>query len=372
MAKLARLTLGVGLVLALCLIPAMGQSGRGMLTGVVKDSTGAVVPGAEVVMTNVDTGTSLNGQTTEAGIYRIPYVPPGKYTVSVTMTGFRKAVRENVEIHVTETVTADFNLEVGQISDTVTVSAATPILETSTPEIGTISTEREVHTWPIMIGDGTRGLQTFIFSSMPGTQGSEWEGSINGGQAFSHEILVDGITVGRFDLNGGNTAEFTATMDAVSEFKLQTGAISSQYGNTQTGLANFGMKSGTNQYHGTAFWFHQNSALNANSWAANNSGRLDPETGKAFKATTKLNNGGATFGGPIKKDRTFFFFSYEMNNAANYVPSSGTQSSPTAEMKRGDFRVCWIRTLRRTPSPARLSARMRWAATWSSDRSMIH
>ena len=338
MPKIYRITVLVGIMLTLLFAAsAVAQSGRGALTGAVKDPTGAIVPGANVVATNMESGLDFTTTTTEAGVYRLPYLPPGKYRMNVSLSGFKTAVRENIDVFITQTVTVDFALEVGQISDTVTVSAATPLLERSTQEIGTVSTEKEVHTWPILVGDGTRQLQTFIFTSMPGTEGGGWQGSINGSQSFSHEVLIDGVSVGRFDLNGGNTSEFTPTMDAVSEFKLQTGAISSQYGNTQTGLANFGMKSGTNQYHGSAFWYHQNSALNANSWAANNSGRLDPETGKAFKAKTKLNNYGATFGGPIIKDRTLFFFSYESNRQANYVPRSTYRSSPTAAMKRGDF-----------------------------------
>jgi hypothetical protein len=210
------------------------------------------------------------------------------------------------------------------------------MLERASAEIGIVSNEKEVHTWPIQIDDGTRQLQTFIFSSMPGTQGDGWAGSVNGSQAFSHEILIDGISVGRMDINGGNTSEFTATVDAVNEFRLQTGSLSAQYGNTQTGMANFGMKSGTNEYHGTGFWFYQSSALNANSWAANNS-RIDPATGVAFKGKTHLNNWGATFGGPVRKDRTFFFFSYEQHSEAIFVPSSSTDASPTKEMKAGDF-----------------------------------
>jgi outer membrane receptor protein involved in Fe transport len=339
MTRLVRLAVFLALVALLLPPPAPAQSGRGSLTGVVKDATGAVVPGAEVVLKEMDTGTETTGRTTDAGVYRFPYVPPGKYSVSVTMTGFKKAVRDNVEVHVAQTVTADFNLELGQISDSVTVSSAAPLLERSTMEIGTISTEKEVHSWPILVGDGTRQLQTFLFTSMPGTQGDSWQGGINGSQSFSHEVLLDGISVGRMDINGGNTGEFTATMDAVSEFKLQTGSLSAQYGNTQTALANFGMKSGTNSYHGSGFWFHQNSALNANPWAANSSGRIDPATGVAFKETRKLNNWGATFGGPIPKmkDRTFFFFSYEQHKESNYVPSASYDASPTKEMKAGDF-----------------------------------
>jgi hypothetical protein len=338
MNRLTRILTVVSLVLALCCLPAlMAQSGRGTITGIVRDSSGAIIPAAEVVVTNVDTGVALNTLTTESGVYRIPYIPPGKYRASVTIAGFKTAVRENIEIHVTDTVTVDFTLEVGQISDSVTVSSTAPLLERASAEIGTVTTEKEMANWPIQIGDGTRGIQTFIFTSMPGTEGGEWQGSINGSQQFSHEILIDGISLGRFDLNGGSTSEFTVTMDAVSQSKLQTGALGAQYGNTQTSLANFGMKSGTNEYHGSAFWFHQNSALNANAWGANNNGRLDPETGKAYKAKTKLNNYGATFGGPIRKDKTFFFFSYEENRQANYNPSTTYNNSPTAQMKKGDF-----------------------------------
>src|SRR5213594_992899 len=189
----------------------------------------------------------------------------------------------------------------------VTVSAESPLLESSTAEIGTNADERDVHSWPIFVGDGTRQLQDFIFNTMPGTSGSGFEGTINGGQEYSHEILIDGISLGRFDLNGGSNSEFTPTVDAVSEFKLQTGALSSQYGNTQTALTNFAMKSGTNDYHGSLFWFHKNKVLNANSWRNNLNG--------SPKSPFLENNFGVTFGGPIRvpgayngKDKTHFFF----------------------------------------------------------------
>ncbi len=228
-------------------------------------------------------------------------------------------------------------MEVGQIAETVLVSGEAPMLERASAEIGTVTTQKEMANWPIQIGDGTRGIQTFIFTSMPGTEGGEWQGSINGGQQFSHEILIDGISLGRFDLNGGSTSEFTVTMDAVSESKLQTGALGAQYGNTQTSLANFGMRSGTNEYHGSAFWFHQNSALNANSWAANNNGRLDPETGKAYKAKTKLNNYGATFGGPIRKDRSVLFLLVRGKPPGELQPQHHLQQLPDRANEEGRF-----------------------------------
>jgi hypothetical protein len=288
----------------------LAQSGRGTITGVVKDSSGSIVPAAEIAATNQNTGVETKGITTEAGVFRFPYVMPGKYQITASKSGFKTASRENVEVLIAQTVTADFILEVGEMKEVINISAENPLLEASTSEIGTNASELEVHAWPIQVGDGTRQLQTFVFNSLPGAQGNPWAGSINGSQAFSHEILMDGISIGRMDINGGNNSEFTPTVDSVSEFKLQTGSVSSQYGNTQTGLANFALKSGGNQFHGTAYWFYQSSVLNANTWS-NNAQSYDPQTGKAVKAKNHLNNGGGTVSGPIRKDKTFFFFGYE-------------------------------------------------------------
>ena len=316
------------LALAVAVQPLLAQSGRGTITGTVQDSTGALVPGAEVTIINKANGTEVKATTTSTGVYRAPYLEPGTYQVTAILKGFKAAVRDNVPVLLTQTVTLDFTLEVGEVTDTVTVSAEAPLLESSTAEIGINATEKEFHTWPILVQDGTRQLQSFVFRALPGTSGGEFEGTINGGQAYSHEILIDGISIGRFDLNGGSNNEFTPTIDAVGEMKLQTGALSSQYGNTQTALTNFGMKSGTNDYHGSAFWFNQNKALNANTW---NNNRLGLP-----KSSSVLNNFGATVGGPIIKNKTHFFFSYEANRQADQR-TSGFNSLAAGAFKRGDF-----------------------------------
>ena len=316
------------LVLAAAVEPLLAQSGRGTITGTVQDGTGALVPGAEVTITNKGNGVEVKAVTTSTGVYRAPYLEPGTYHVSAALKGFKTAVRDNVPVLLTQTVTLDFTLEIGEVTDTVTVSAEAPLLESSTAEIGINATEKEFHTWPILVGDGTRQLQSFVFRALPGTSGGEFEGTINGGQAYSHEILIDGISIGRFDLNGGSNNEFTPTIDAVGDMKLQTGALSSQYGNTQTALTNFGMKSGTNDYHGSAFWFNQNKGLNANTW---NNNRLGLP-----KSSSVLNNFGAVVGGPIIKNRTHFFFSYEANRQADQR-TSGFNSLASGAMKRGDF-----------------------------------
>jgi hypothetical protein len=318
----------VCLVLLMAMEPLLAQSGRGTITGVVKDSSGALVPKAAVVMVNKDTGIETKTVTTEAGVYRVPYLEPGKYRVSAALQGFKTAVRDNVEVLVAQTVTLDFSLELGEVTEQVTVSAETPLLESSTSEIGINSTLKEVHTWPILVEDGTRQLQSFVFRAMPGTQGDEFAGTINGSQSYSHEILIDGISLGRMDLNGGSNNEFTPTIDAVSEFKLQTGALSSQYGNTQTALVNFGLRSGTNDYHGSAFFLLQNKNLNANSYDNNRFG--------VAKSAADLKNFGATVGGPVIKNRTHFYFSYEGNRRRDFR-TSGTNDLVPSKFKRGDF-----------------------------------
>jgi len=307
---------------------AFGQSGRGVITGEVKDASGAVVPGAEVVIVNKANGEETKGTSTNTGLYRIPYVEPGTYRIAVSLKGFKTAVRDNISLLLAQTLTVDFTLETGELSQEVTVSAETPLLESSTAEIGTNADERDVRNWPIFVNDGTRQLQDFIFNSMPGTSGSGFEGTINGGQEYSHEILIDGISIGRMDLNGGSNSEFTPTVDAVSEFKLQTGALSSQYGNTQTSLTNFALKTGTNDFHGTMFWFNQDKRLNANTWANNLTG--------APKSAANLNNFGGSVGGPIIKNKTHFFFSYEGNRTGDFR-ANGFDSMPVPAFKKGDF-----------------------------------
>ena len=325
--------MGLGLFSLLALVFLAGhlraQGERGAITGVIRDASGAVVPNAEVTILNKATGVEDKAVSTDVGLYRAPYLAPGTYTVSASLDGFKTAIRDNVEVPVATTVSLDFTLDVGEVSERITVSAETPLLEGSTSEIGTNTTDKEFHTWPILVDDGMRQLQNFIFAAMPGTEGGTFLGSINGGQGYSHEILIDGITLGRFDLTGGSNNEMSPSVDATSDFKLQTGNLSAQYGATQTAVANFLMKSGTNNIHGTAYWFHRDNWLRANSWAenANNLERL----------SYKDNSFGGTIGGPIKKDRTHFFVSYEGDRRKSLNWSSTNATVPLPAFKAGDF-----------------------------------
>ena len=171
------------------------QGERSELNGIVTDSTGAGIPGVAVTVTETQTKVETRATTTDSGVFRVPYLQPGLYKVTVLKAGFRQAAVEGVTLRVAQTLTVDFKMEVGQVTDSVSVSAEPPLMETSTAEIGRYVSEKEFDTWPVAVADGRRQIQSFIFRSLPGTVGGEFRGSINGGQPYSHEILIDGISI---------------------------------------------------------------------------------------------------------------------------------------------------------------------------------
>lgn len=318
-----------------CVCALFGQGDRGAFNGTVTDSSGAPVPEAAVVITDTQTGVETRATTNASGVYQAPYLIPGTYRLTVTKTGFRSSVAQNVTLRVAQTLTLDFQLEIGQVSEAINVTAEAPQIETGTSEIGRYVSEKEFDTWPLAVGDGRRQIQSFIFRSLPGTTGGEFKGAINGGQAYSHEILIDGMALGRFDLNGGSNNEFSPSSEAVNEFKLQTGTMGAQYGGGQTAVANFAVKSGTNDFHGSAYTYLQNDVLRANSFNNNAISRA--------RNPYKLLNYGASVGGPILipklyngKNKTFFFFSAEVTRQRDFSPG-GFITLPTLDFKQGDF-----------------------------------
>jgi hypothetical protein len=251
--------------------------------------------------------------------------------------GFKNAVADNVIVGVAAVLTVDFTLEVGSTKQFITVTSEAPLLTSSSPEVGTSMTPEEVDTLPIDLDDGGRQLQDFIFASLPGAVGGAFAGSLNGGQLFSSEILIDGISIARYDLSGGSLDEFTPAADATGEFKVQMSNFSAEYGETGGGVNNFGMKSGSNEFHGTAYEYFKNPVLNAAGFNVNSlpAGSLVKQ-----KEPLRENNFGGTLGGPIKKNRTFFFFSYQGDRQRDPTPG-GLMTMPTAAMRQGDFSA-WL------------------------------
>ncbi len=323
----------------LCLLAASavvwGQGAVGTLSGTVLDQAGAVVPGASVVVTNVATQVENKTTTTGAGAYTMPYLPAGTYTIRVSAPGFSTATAENVILRVAQTLTINLTLQLGQVAEQVTVSDTPPLLDTGSAEIGRYISVEEYKSWPIFVDDGQRQIQSFIFTSLPGTTGETFKGSINGGQEYSHEILIEGIPVGRSDLSGGNNNEFSPSAESVGEFKLQTGAIGAQYNGGQTAVANFSIKSGTNDLHGSAFTYIQNEALNSASLSTTTLGGKKPRH--------REDNWGYSLGGPVYvpklyngRNKTFFFTNFEKDHY-NDLRFSGFATLATTDFKNGDF-----------------------------------
>ena len=238
-------------------------------------------------------------------------------------------------LRVAQTQTADIKLEVGAVTEQVVVSDQPELLEAGSAEIGRYITTEEYKSWPVVVGDGQRQIQQFIFDSLPGTTGDTFKGSINGGQEYSHEILIEGMPIGRADLSGGNNNEFSPSAEAIGEFKLQTGAIGAQYNGGQTAVANFTIRSGTNGLHGSGFYYGQNEALDA--------ANLNTTTAGGKKAKFREHNYGYSVGGPVYipkiydgRNKTFFFTNLERDNR-NQQPITGLGTVPTAEFKKGDF-----------------------------------
>ncbi len=311
------------------------QGERGTFNGTISDPTGAVIPGATVKAMNAATNVETPVQATSAGVYRMPYLTPGTYRITASAPGFKTSIRDNVILSVAQTLTVDFILEVGAVSDSVTVSSDPPLLEAGTAEIGSYVSKKEFDTWPITVGDGRRQIQQFIFTSLPGTVGGTFQGSINGGQNYSHEILIDGIALGRMDLQGGSNNEFSPSAESISEFKLQTGMTSAQYSGGQTAVANFATKGGTNSFHGSAYYFVQNDAFRANGFNNNAAG--------VARQPFKQNNYGYSIGGPVLipkiyngKNRTFFYHNFERTKVKNFT-STSFSTLPMPDFKNGDF-----------------------------------
>ncbi len=325
--------LPLGLLLPAASLLAQGE--RGAITGLVTDPSGAAITHVEVVARETQTGVESKAETTASGLYRMPYLPPGTYRVMASAAGFKSAVIDRVEVSVAAVVTANLKLEVGDVSQSVTVSAEATLLQSSSSELGYSVSDADYHAWPIDSNDdGQRQIQAFIFNSLPGTVGDSYQGTINGGGQFSHEVLIEGMSIGRADL-AGDTAEYTPSVDAISEFTLQTGALSAQYGGGLTAVANFNIKSGTNQFHGTAYDYVVNNALNANSFENNALGMAS--------SPFKQNSFGTDFGGPLwvpkvynGKNKTFFFFSYEGARKRNYS-TAALRTLPTDDFRSGNF-----------------------------------
>ena len=223
----------------------------------------------------------------------------------------------------------------GGVAEAVTVSADTALLNKANPEIGTSMASDIVTNLPLNFAGG-RSLENFAYAIAPSVEGNNWTSNINGGAPFTKEVVLDGTSA--VIQIGGHIGESSPPMEAVEEFTVQTSGIPAEYGRTAGGVFNFSLKSGTNQIRGSAYGYLRNEALNANTWQNNYLAATDPENADEYeRAKDRQYLGGASLGGPIIKDKTFFYVAVEEYQQTRFLLGGLTQTVPTERMLNGDF-----------------------------------
>ena len=322
----------VRILLLATLVLTLGQfafSQTAQVTGRVIDSSGAVVPGAQVTVTNQKTGLTRDSVTNGEGYFTIPLLPPGDYRLAVKKEGFKPVVRPDVTLNVEQVARLDFTLETGAVSETVTITSDAPLMNTETSSVGQVVDNKTVVTLPLN-GRNYSQLAVLAPGATPNPGSRTEDGfSLNGNRLFQNSYQVDGADNNNyiFGVDTNTTQALRPSVDAIQEFKVETANYSAEYGRAAGGVISVAIKSGTNQSHGSAFEFLRNDALDATNFFANRN--------KLRKPPLRYNQFGGTIGGPVWKDHTFFFFSYQ----GTRIRSSDTAvvTVPTADMKRGIF-----------------------------------
>src|SRR5664279_556656 len=269
--------------------------------GSITDPAGAAVPNAKVTITESERNVPHSVVTDEAGRYYLTALPPGKYTLAVESPGFKKFMQTDVILAVQQQATLDVPLQVGDIATSVEVQTTTPLLNTTIATLGQVIDNRYMMSLPNL---GRNPLA--LISLTPGVVGAAGATNAgtstnfvaNGARNSTSDVLVDGAIVNTTEQNTGATdLKYTPSVDAVLEFKIQTNFFGAEYAESGGAIVNVVTKSGTNDFHGTAYNFRRDSALFANSWANNRVG--------AKKTYTRRDQPGGVFGGPIRKNKTF-------------------------------------------------------------------
>ncbi len=314
-------------VLMACLaaVPALlSQTATGRIVGTVTDPTGAVVPGASVTATNAGTNITYQGITNEQGAYQIPLLPIGDYTVSAELAGFQKAVTKPEKLAINQSLRIDIKLSVGAVSQEVVVQEGIVHVETITPTLGMSVTSTQIANMPLN-GRNTLDLALLQPGVIPSTAGGAGTFSVAGGRQDSVTYLLDGGINNNLLSNG---VVLNPNPDMVEEFKILTSTYNAEYGRNAGGIVSVVTKSGSNQFHGTAYDYLRNDALNANSFF-NNAGGLP-------KDILKRNQFGGTIGGPVFKDKLFFFSGWQSQRQSRLQTTSKITVFTPAELN-GDF-----------------------------------
>ena len=322
-----------------------GQEFRATITGTVLDATGAAVPDASIEVTSVATSATVTAKTNDAGSYSVPFLSPGTYSVKITAGGFKSFVNEGVELHAGDKLQVDAHLQIGGLTENVTVNAATELLQTATATMGQAMNSNQIEDLPLM-GRNTllaatmsTGVYSGLFAGQESQLGRPFDGAAAqmsvGGLGSAYQIYLNGIPNAPEErASAAIYVGFVPSPDAVEEVNVQTNLYDAQYGHTSGAVVNTVLKGGTNTLHGTAYEFFRNDKLNANNFQSN--------LANAKRAVMRWNQPGFVLDGPVwipkvynGRNKTFFMVSWEIVRNSNPTPL--TASVPTAAQRKGDF-----------------------------------
>jgi carboxypeptidase family protein/TonB-dependent receptor-like protein len=322
--------------ISLCVIAAIycfnfsarAQSFTGLIVGTVKNPEGAVVPNAEITIIHEQTNRTLTVMTNGEGYYASAPLGVGTYRVEAKMSGFRRAFRGGIVLQIQQTAVIDFTLELGAVSEEVEVKAEAPVLESTTTTLGKVVDNRRIGDLPL----NTRNVYSLIFLT-PGVTGSIGNNynslsySVNGARPTMMDTVIDGVTASFPTVNGFTGISIFPSVDAIQEFKVMGATYPAEFGRSLGSVLNVVFKSGTNQFHGSAYEFLRNSVFDANNFFENRAGRP--------LGSFKRSQFGGHATGPIIRDKTFFMGSYEGLRARSFA--SSIRTVPTIEQRNGDF-----------------------------------
>lgn len=319
----------VGVMLAGTAPSAVAQANRASITGTVTDSSGAIVPGVEVTATNTGTNVTTRTVSNQDGIYVIPNLFPGEYAVEFKRDGFVTLKRPKITLESTEVARVDAALKVGSVTESVTVTTDAPIIQLEDASEGTNMRGDVVTDLPLSIYGGGRFVEDFAVAITPGYSpiSSPYGAVVNGGQWFTKDYTVDG-TSGTSSIPG-DSMETGPSMEAVQELQAQTSGLDAQSAITGGGVMSFNLKSGTNRFHGSGFLYGHNELLDANTWNNDNEGLR--------KSKARAWDYGFSVGGPIFKNKTFFFGTFERYTQDDFRLGGPGATVPTSAFLGGDF-----------------------------------
>jgi hypothetical protein len=295
----------------------LAQAQYGSVSGTIRDSTGAVIPGVTVVLSHIETGQDVKGSTAADGRYLIPQVLPAIYRIQVEHSGFKRLTIDQLPVGVNDHVTQDLTLELGSVTESVSVSGRTILVDTVSGAVGHSVDNKEILELPL------NGRNVFdLVNLTPGAFRRGGEISIAGGRTSSAAAMLDGVNNTRGGI-GAQNIEMNPPVDIMQEFRVEANNFSAQYGRSNAGIVNAVTRSGTNDFHGLAYEFLRNDRLDSRGWSADT------------KAPLRRNQFGAALGGPIARNQTFFFYNYDAFRESRGVVR--TRTVPLAAWRDGDL-----------------------------------